>query len=88
MPATATTNWTTTPSDFPNFFDGTTWPLASSDLPPETAPLFRGVRSCLLKYSDEVSRRIGVACLERAMSNKLDYRKPTLDSESRFERPR
>lgn len=29
--------------------------------------LFDARPSCLLKYSDDVSRRIGVACLERAM---------------------
>jgi hypothetical protein len=26
--------------------------------------------SCLLKYSDEVSRRIGVACFERAIAGR------------------
>jgi hypothetical protein len=30
----------------------------------------RGVRSCLLKYSDDVSRRRGVACLVRAIGRR------------------
>ena len=41
-----------------------TWPLA---LPLDTLGLSFGILSCLLAYSEDSSRRMGVACFVRAM---------------------
>lgn len=78
MPATAITNCITTPSTLPDFCGGAGWPFAFSLVSVETDLLFCGVRSCLLKYSDDVSRRIGVACLERAIAPRRDKERSSL----------
>ncbi len=50
------------------FSRGVAWPALSLALPLATALPFAGKRSCLLMYSDETSRRTGLACLDRAIA--------------------
>lgn len=63
MPATAITNWMTALSVPVAGFVKRACELVSRS----GEAGFLGVRSCLLKYSDDVSRRMGVACLVRAI---------------------
>lgn len=64
MPATAVTNWTTVLSGLAEVLARTACAVAS---PSGETPFLCGVRSCMLKYSEDVSRRRGVACFVRAM---------------------
>jgi len=64
MPATAMTNWIMVLSGWGVAFAS----IACAPVSPlGDSSAFRGVRSCMLKYSDDVSRRRGVACFVRAI---------------------
>lgn len=63
MPAMAVTSWTMVLSALTGPLGSTAFPLAA----PFEVVRFTGVRSFLLEYSEDASRRSGVACLVRAI---------------------
>ncbi len=78
MPATQMTRVTTPGSFFATGAaagsevsrDGDAWPLDLAGSRVALGSLLRGERSSLLAYSEEGSRRSGVACLVRAMAGR------------------
>jgi hypothetical protein len=63
MPDTAITNWMIVLSALVGGFARTDCAVAA----PLEEDFFVGVRSCMLKYSEDVSRRKGVVCFVRAI---------------------